>query len=104
MVAVKAANKWLEVATLVLPTHNDDPESLKEMAGWIAKNLGPDTPWHLERFAPMYKLTDLPQTPQTTLEIGPQNRFRRGPEIRVHLKPGARMKAITPIAPPAKKR
>jgi pyruvate formate lyase activating enzyme len=68
MLAAKSEGKWLEVATLVLPNHNDDASSLKRMASWLARNLGADTPWHLERFSPMYKLTDLPPTPQATLE------------------------------------
>jgi pyruvate formate lyase activating enzyme len=68
MLLVKAEAKWLEVATLVVPTLNDDSAGLKTMAAWIAKNLGPDTPWHLERFQPQYKLKDLPPTPQSTME------------------------------------
>lgn len=68
MVAIKAQKKWLEVATLVVPTQNDDEGSLKSMARWLVKNLGADTPWHIERFVPMYKLTKLPPTPQSTLE------------------------------------
>lgn len=42
----------LEITTLLIPTINDDPEELKQMTGWIAKNLGPDTPWHLSQFDP----------------------------------------------------
>jgi pyruvate formate lyase activating enzyme len=38
------------------------------VAGWIARHLGDETPWHLERFSPKYKLADLPQTPVATLE------------------------------------
>jgi pyruvate formate lyase activating enzyme len=68
MLQVKAEKKWLEVATLIVPTLNDEAAGLKEIAGWIAKNLGPDTPWHLERFMPQYKLNDLPPTPQETME------------------------------------
>jgi pyruvate formate lyase activating enzyme len=34
----------------------------------LARNLGPDTPWHLERFMPEYQLAQLPPTPQATLE------------------------------------
>jgi pyruvate formate lyase activating enzyme len=68
MLLVKAEKKWLEVATLVVPTLNDDDASLKTMADWIARNLGPETPWHLERFVPQYRLKDLPETPQAALE------------------------------------
>jgi len=68
MLLVKAELKWLEVATLVVPTMNDDTASLTTMASWIARNLGTETPWHLERFMPQYMLKDLPETPQATLE------------------------------------
>jgi pyruvate formate lyase activating enzyme len=69
MLLAKAEKKWLEVATLVVPTHNDDAAGLKQIAQWIVKNLGGDTPWHLERFVPQYKLRDLPPTPQATMEM-----------------------------------
>ncbi len=78
MLAVKSARKWLEVATLVVPSYNDDAQSLKAMARWIVKNLGADTPWHLERFVPMFKLADLPPTPQATLEQARQIAFDAG--------------------------
>jgi pyruvate formate lyase activating enzyme len=68
MVLAKGLGKWLEVATLVVPTLNDDDASLRTMAAWMVRNLGPETPWHLERFVPQFKLRDLPETPQATLE------------------------------------
>jgi pyruvate formate lyase activating enzyme len=78
MLLAKAEKKWLEVATLVVPTLNDDAESLKTMAEWIARNLGTDTPWHIERFMPMYKLTKLPPTPRATLEQARQTGLDAG--------------------------
>jgi pyruvate-formate lyase-activating enzyme len=45
MLSVRSAGKWLEVATLILPTMNDDPAALGNMAKWIMSNLGADTPW-----------------------------------------------------------
>jgi len=68
MVTVKSSGRWLEVATLVVPTLNDQPESIRTMARWLATNLGPDTPWHLERFDPQYRLSHLPPTSQASLE------------------------------------
>lgn len=65
---VKSEGKWLEVVTLLVPTYNDDPKVIREMAKWIRTNLGEDTPWHFERFYPQYKLRDLQQTPIQTLE------------------------------------
>lgn len=44
---------FLELTTLLIPTVNDNPAELKRMTSWIAKNLGPDTPWHLSQFDPL---------------------------------------------------
>lgn len=65
---IKAAGKWLEVATLIVPGLNDGERELTDIARWIRANLGADTPWHLERFTPKFKLMNRPQTPQATLE------------------------------------
>jgi pyruvate formate lyase activating enzyme len=58
---------WLELTTLVIPGLNDDPRELRAMAEWIATAIGPETPWHLTRFQPAYKLSRLQQTPAATL-------------------------------------
>ncbi|GAB7082147.1 AmmeMemoRadiSam system radical SAM enzyme [Megalodesulfovibrio paquesii] len=59
---------WLEVTTLLIPDANDDDDELKAMAAFIRDELGADTPWHLSRFHPTYKLTDRGPTPLGTLE------------------------------------
>jgi pyruvate formate lyase activating enzyme len=65
---------WLEVTTLVIPGLNDEEAELRDAAQFIAQELGPDTPWHISRFFPDYKLMNLPPTPLQTLrragEIG----------------------------------
>jgi len=65
---VKAAGKWIEVATLIVPGLNDSTSELTDIARWVRENLGAYTPWHLERFTPKYKLLNKPQTPIATLE------------------------------------
>lgn len=64
---------WVEVTTLVIPGHNDDEETLRDIASFLA-SIDPDMPWHVSRFIPRYKLLDAPPTPQATLhravEIG----------------------------------
>ncbi len=65
---IRKAGKWLEVATLIVPGLNDSDTELGDIARWIKANLGADTPWHLERFMPKFKLMNRPQTPQATLE------------------------------------
>jgi len=59
---------WLEVTTLIIPGLNDSQQELTELAGFIAQELGPDTPWHISRFHPAYHMLDRPPTPVQTLE------------------------------------
>jgi pyruvate formate lyase activating enzyme len=65
---------FVEVTTLIVPGLNDDPAELNDLAAFLAKQLGPQIPWHISRFHPTYKLTDRPSTPVKTLimarEIG----------------------------------
>jgi len=72
--AMKRLGVWLEVTTLVIPGLNDDPTELRDIASFIAHDLGMGTPWHLSRFFPTYHMTDHPATPVETLhraqEIG----------------------------------
>lgn len=74
LIWMKAHNIWLEVTTLVIPGINDEPAELCDAATFIAAELGVETPWHISRFFPGYKLQDVPPTPVTTLrraqEIG----------------------------------
>jgi pyruvate formate lyase activating enzyme len=58
---------FVEITTLIVPGLNDDSTELQQLAGFIADDLGPDTPWHISRFHPTYKLTDRPPTPVKTL-------------------------------------
>lgn len=55
---MKANGIWVEVTTLVIPGFNDDPVELSAIADFIACELGPETPWHVSRFHPTYKMTD----------------------------------------------
>ena len=67
---LKQAGIWLEITTLVIPTLNDSPAMFEKIAQFIAKELGPETPWHISRFSPeiSWKLQHLPATPLSTLE------------------------------------
>ncbi len=58
----------VEVTTLLIPGLNDDPEELGRLADFINVALGPETPWHVSRFHPTYRLTDRPPTPAKTLD------------------------------------
>ncbi|MFC1808303.1 AmmeMemoRadiSam system radical SAM enzyme [Candidatus Omnitrophota bacterium] len=65
---LKEEGVWTEITYLLIPTLNDDPEYIKETSMWIKENLGPDTPLHLSRFWPTYKLQIISPTPVETLE------------------------------------
>lgn len=71
---MKELGIWLEVTTLIVPGINDDPQELKELAEFLVGQLGADTPWHISRFFPHYKMRQTPPTPVKTLhraeEIG----------------------------------
>lgn len=58
----------VECVTNVTPTINDDEDELKNMAKWICKELGPETPWHVTRFYPYLDLSHLSTTPISKLE------------------------------------
>jgi pyruvate formate lyase activating enzyme len=53
----------VETRTNIIPGKNDDPVMLRSIAQWIAEHLGTDSPWHITRFFPAFKLDHLPPTP-----------------------------------------
>lgn len=65
---VKASGTWLEVAHVLVPTLNDDPEDVRALCRWVKQTLGPETPLHLLRFRPEFQLENLPPTPRASLE------------------------------------
>ncbi len=64
---MKSLGVFVEVTTLLIPGLNDDEKELKQLASFMVDSLGPDTPWHISRFHPTYKLTDRPPTPVETI-------------------------------------
>ena len=69
--ALKEMKRWnihIEVTNLVVPKAGDSLERIKELASWIKDNLSEDTPLHLLRFHPDYKMVDIPATEIRTLE------------------------------------
>jgi pyruvate formate lyase activating enzyme len=67
LVGMRARGIWVEVTTLLIPGLNDDPQRLLALARWIGAELGPETPWHVSRFFPTYRLTDLDPTPAASV-------------------------------------
>jgi pyruvate formate lyase activating enzyme len=68
LVLMKRLGILVEVTTLLIPGLNTDSGELKQLAGFLADSLGTDTPWHISRFHPTYRLTDRPPTPVETLK------------------------------------
>jgi pyruvate formate lyase activating enzyme len=57
---------WLEITNLILPGENDRPDEIRELARFVARELGVETPLHFSAFHPDYKM--LEKDP-TSLEI-----------------------------------
>ena len=67
MKRMKELGIWLEVTTLVIPGINDETAELRDAARFVAEELGTDTPWHISRFHPGYRMHDRPATPAEIL-------------------------------------
>ncbi len=63
---MKELGIWVEVTTLLIPRLNDGEEELRELAAFVA-SLGTETPWHISRFHPRYRMTETPPTPVTAI-------------------------------------
>lgn len=64
----KEEGVWLEITNLVIPTWTDNLDMIKRMCDWLVQSGLHDCPLHFSRFNPLYKLTQLPMTPVSTLE------------------------------------
>ncbi|MFH1293138.1 MAG: AmmeMemoRadiSam system radical SAM enzyme [Pseudomonadota bacterium] len=67
----RAKHFWgmhVEIITNIIPGINDQNVELKEMARWICDCLGIETPWHVTRFVPRFRLAHLTPTPVAKLE------------------------------------
>ncbi|MBN2020919.1 MAG: AmmeMemoRadiSam system radical SAM enzyme [Sedimentisphaerales bacterium] len=64
-----AAGVHVEVINLIIPTLNDKPEDIRQLARWVKGSLGNDIPLHFSGFYPHYKMQHLPPTPLATLDL-----------------------------------
>jgi len=69
LVLLKKQGMWTEIVYLVIPTKNDDPGEIKELAQWIKNELGENTPIHFSRYHPQYLIKNIPPTPVSTLDM-----------------------------------
>jgi pyruvate formate lyase activating enzyme len=65
---MKEEGVWLEITNLIVPTWTDNMDMIKRMCDWIVENGLHTYPLHVNRFYPMYKLQQLPDTPVAILE------------------------------------
>jgi pyruvate formate lyase activating enzyme len=68
LIELKRNGVHIEITNLVVPKIGDSLERIKEMATWIREVLGKETPFHLLRFHPDYKMTTIPATSVETME------------------------------------
>lgn len=57
----------VEITTLVIPSLNDSPEEIAELAQWLS-TIDQGIVLHLTRFFPNYRMNNIPPTPRSTLE------------------------------------
>ena len=65
---LKRNNIHVEITNLIVPKIGDSIERLKQLATWVRDGLGADTPFHLLRFHPDYKMTSMAATTVQALE------------------------------------
>lgn len=65
---LKQNGVWVEITNLIVPTLNDNMDTIRKMVRWIKSELGADVPLHFSRFWPQYKLRSLYPTPVETLK------------------------------------
>lgn len=68
LIALRKMGIWLEITTLIVPTHNDSDTELHAIASFISNALGAQTPWHISAFHPDYHEQQLPSTSMETLK------------------------------------
>lgn len=68
---MKRLGIWVEVTTLLIPDLNDGEQELKDIASFIF-SLGPETPWHISRFHPRYKMSRHGATPVAAIRRAAQ--------------------------------
>jgi len=68
---------WLEVTTLLIPGLNDSAQELRGIADFLCR-LDPGIPWHISRFHPTYRLTDVSPTPPERLRRAREIGFEQG--------------------------
>jgi pyruvate formate lyase activating enzyme len=76
---MKELSIWVEVTTLIIPSLNDSEAELRDIARFIC-SIGAETPWHISRYYPRYKMQKPGPTQVKTIhraaEIGKEEGLR----------------------------
>ena len=67
LVNARSMGVWVEVTHLLIPTLNDSDADIGGLCRWLRENMGWETPLHILRFFPQYRMRHLPPTPEATL-------------------------------------
>ena len=67
MQILKELNIWMEINHLLVPGWTDNFELLKKMTDWMVNNGFEHTPMHFSKFKPAFRLSQLPETTETSL-------------------------------------
>ncbi len=78
LVILHDAGVHLEVTTLIVPGVNDKLFQVEAMVDSIVNNLGCEVPWHISRFFPHWKMTDVLPTPLSTLAMAKEIGIKAG--------------------------
>jgi len=65
LASIKTAHELgihVETRTNIIPGKNNKPETYRAIASWIKQHLGENSPWHITRFFPAFKLAHIPPT------------------------------------------
>jgi pyruvate formate lyase activating enzyme len=74
---MKKLGVWIEITTLIIPSHNDSEECLNNIIDFIL-SVDNAIPWHVSQFYPTYKLLDQPRTAIETLRRAREMGIRKG--------------------------
>ncbi len=67
-VALKSRGVHVEVTDLIVPQVGESDAATRSLARFVRERLGRETPFHLLKFHPDYRMLEFPETPVATLE------------------------------------
>jgi pyruvate formate lyase activating enzyme len=65
---IRKAGVWLELTNLLIPGFNDSEMNIEWLSSWIEDNLGREVPLHISRFFPMFRMSNVKITPESSIE------------------------------------